>query len=199
MLTLNSILNFLATLISLYSFMCVIRIFLTWIPGLPYNVVSFFSKICDPYLNFFSKRGLFRFGAIDFSPILSFGVLAIISTLLKSIATSGSISLALILILIIQMIWNVISSILIFFLIFLIIRFIILLIQKNSYSGSNIWRQIDYAINPIVYKIANTFSTGKVIPYKTAILISIICIFLIILCGSFLFGQLIHLISYIPF
>ena len=197
--TIRFIFSTLATVLSIYSLLCTIRIILTWIPGVSYNVTSFFSKICDPYLNYFSKRGWLRFGAIDFSPFLSLGILTVLTTLCNSIAQTGFLSFALILALFIQMIWNVISSILGFFLIFLIVRFIFLLIQNNSYGASNIWRQIDYVINPIVYKIANTFSHGRMISYKTAILVSIISIFFSYLGGIFIINAILRLIQYIPF
>lgn len=195
----NSIFSILAIMVSIYSLLCTIRIILTWIPGISYSVSSFFSKLCDPYLNLFGKCKFLRFGSINFSPILSLGVLAACSTIFTSLSKVGHISFASILALIISMSWNVISSILNFFLIILIIRFIVLLVQKNSYNGSQFWRQLDSTLNPFIYKIISPLSKGKMIPYKNAILLCILILLLTNLVGSILISILKSYILLIPF
>ena len=217
----NFIFKIIASLLTIYSLLCSIRIILTWIPGISNGFTNFLSRICDPYLNIFSRLGIFRFGAIDFSPVISLGLLALLSTISSSLAQAGTITLGFILALIIQMAWNVISSIIGFLLIVLIIRFIVLLFQNNSYNGSQFWRQFDYAanlfidsksyngsqfwrqfdyaLNPVIYKIVAPFSKGRMVPYKIALLISIISLFVVKFAGSLFIFQLTRLFKMIPF
>ena len=195
----NFIFKIIASLLTIYSLLCSIRIILTWIPGISNGFTNFLSRICDPYLNIFSRLGIFRFGAIDFSPVISLGLLALLSTISSSLAQAGKITLGFILALIIQMAWNVISSIIGFLLIVLIIRFIVLLFQNNSYNGSQFWRQFDYVLNPVIYKIIAPFSKGRMVPYKTALLISIISLFVVKFAGSLFIFQLTRLFKMIPF
>lgn len=195
----NFIFKIIASLLTIYSLLCSIRIILTWIPGISNGFTNFLSRICDPYLNIFSRLGIFRFGAIDFSPVISLGLLALLSTISSSLAQAGTITLGFILALIIQMAWNVVSSIIGFLLIVLIIRFIVLLFQNNSYNGSQFWRQFDYVLNPVIYKIIAPFSKGRMVPYKTALLISIISLFVVKFAGSLFIFQLTRLFKMIPF
>ncbi|MGN0738793.1 MAG: YggT family protein [Treponema sp.] len=195
----NLIFKILASLLTIYSFLCSIRIILTWIPGLSNGFTNFLSRICDPYLNLFSRLGIFRFGAIDFSPVISLGILALLSTISSSLAHAGTITLGFILALILQMAWNVVSSIIGFLLIVLIIRFVVLLFQNNSYNGSQFWKQFDYVLNPVIYKIIAPFSKGRMVPYKTALLISIISLFVVRFAGSLFIYQLARLLRMIPF
>ena len=195
----NFIFKIIASLLTIYSLLCSIRIILTWIPGISNGFTNFLSRICDPYLNIFSRLGIFRFGAIDFSPVISLGLLALLSTISSSLAQAGTITLGFILALIIQMAWNVISSIIGFLLIVLIIRFIVLLFQNNSYNGSQFWRQFDYALNPVIYKIVAPCSTGRMVPYNIALLISIISLFVVKFAGSLFIFQLTRLFKMIPF
>ena len=195
----NFIFKIIASLLTIYSLLCSIRIILTWIPGISNGFTNFLSRICDPYLNIFSRLGIFRFGAIDFSPVISLGLLALLSTISSSLAQAGTITLGFILALIIQMAWNVSSSFIGFLLIVLIIRFIVLLFQNNSYNGSQFWRQFDYALNPVIYKIVAPFSKGRMVPYKIALLISIISLFVVKFAGSLFIFQLTRLFKMIPF
>ncbi len=195
----NFIFKIIASLLTIYSLLCSIRIILTWIPGISNGFTNFLSRICDPYLNIFSRLGIFRFGAIDFSPVISLGLLALLSTISSSLAQAGKITLGFILALIIQMAWNVVSSIIGFLLIVLIIRFVVLLFQNNSYNGSQFWRQFDYVLNPVIYKIIAPFSKGRMVPYKTALLISIISLFVVKFAGSLFIFQLTRLFKMIPF
>lgn len=193
------IFRILASLFMIYSLLCSIRIVMTWIPGVNNGFTNFLAKICDPYLNFFSRSGIFRFGAIDFSPVLSLGILALLSTIFSAFSRTGRITFGFVLALILEMAWNVISSIIGFLLIILIIRLVVLIFQNNSYSGSQFWRQFDYIVNPIIYRIISPFSKGKMIPYKTAIIISIVSLILVELAGGFFIFQLARLIKLIPF
>jgi YggT family protein len=83
----NLLITTLATFVSLYSYLLITRVLLTWFPTVDWSNQPFaaLSQISDPYLNLFRSiipplRGM------DFSPILAFLALNIVSGILDSLA-----------------------------------------------------------------------------------------------------------------
>ena len=76
------------TTITLYNYLLIIRILLTWFPNLDTSnpiLTSLFS-ITDPYLNVF--RGVIPpIGGLDLSPILAFISLSLIKQLVVGLGT----------------------------------------------------------------------------------------------------------------
>ena len=70
----------------IYSLIIVIYCVLTWIPvsrdGVFSDVKSFFSKICEPYLNLFKRLIPPIGGAVDVTPIIALVVLQLVVSLL---------------------------------------------------------------------------------------------------------------------
>ena len=82
----DDVANYVATLITVYIVLILIRIVLSWFPRIPYYrwldvVLRFITEVTDPYLNLFR-----RFippirigpGALDISPIIAILVLTLI-------------------------------------------------------------------------------------------------------------------------
>ena len=68
----TSILEVITTTLSLYYFLLIIRILLTWFPGIDWSngILSALSSITDPYLNIF--RGIIPpIGGFDISSLLA--------------------------------------------------------------------------------------------------------------------------------
>ena len=83
-LLLSSFLQVLAQTLSIYTFVLVVRVLLSWFPNLDWSnpLLSTLSSITDPYLNVF--RGLIPpLGGLDLSAILAFLALQLIQTLLE--------------------------------------------------------------------------------------------------------------------
>jgi YggT family protein len=76
----------LATFIQIYSTLLIIRVLLSWFPNINWYNQPFaaLSQITDPYLNIF-RNIIPPLGGIDFSPILAFLLLNIVSSLLYSL------------------------------------------------------------------------------------------------------------------
>ncbi len=68
----NLILDSLITFITLYSYILIVRILLSWFQTAEWanNIISFLSPITDPYLNIF-RSVIPPLGGIDFSAILA--------------------------------------------------------------------------------------------------------------------------------
>ena len=193
------VLSILSGLVVLYTVLCLISIFMTWIPGAKFTKFGkVISAITDPYLNLFSKRGWFRVGNIDFSPILAIGILSILSSIIGGIATSGRIHFGSILAMILGMILSLISTLLGIFILLILIRWIVLLVNKGQVSTNSVWYQVDLMLQKFVYKIGNTFFRNN-LTYQKALLVSWISLGVIWFIARILFAILINLCNNIPF
>ena len=195
----GTILSFLSAAIIIYTIICLISIFMTWIPGAKFTKFGkIISAITDPYLRIFSGRGWLRFGNIDFSPILAIGILSLLSSILGGITSAGRIYFGGILATIISMLWSVCSSILTIFFLLILIRWIVLLVNKGQVSTNSAWYQLDLMLQKFVYKLGNTFFRNN-LTYQKALLVSWISILVIMTILRILTAILINLCGKIPF
>lgn len=194
------ILKILSAAIVIFTILCVVNIILSWVPGAKFTTFGrFISKICDPYLNFFSKNGRFVFGNVDFSPILSIGILSLVSSILSGINNTGRIFFGGILATIISMLWSICSSLLSLLFLLVLIRWIVLLANHGQTSFNSAWNQFDSLINKFSYKIAKTF-VKKTVSYQTTLLINWITFLVVLILGNILInGFLVNLCYRIPF
>ncbi len=193
------VLSILSGFIVIYTILCIISIVMTWVPGAKFTKFGkILSSITDPYLNVFSKRGWFRIGNIDFSPILAIGILSILSSVLGGIATNGRFHFGGILAMILGMVWSLLSTLLTIFILLILIRWIVLLINKGQVSTNSAWYQIDLMLQKIVYKIGNTFFKNN-LTYQKALLVSWLSLGITWLVARVLFGILINVCNNIPF
>ena len=168
-----SLFSALASAVSLYSLLCIARVFFTWVPDLNYSPFGkLLARICDPWLNAFRRFNFTRNSPVDISPVISVGVLLMLSSVFRHIARSRSFSPLVIIAVIVQMVWSVASSLLTFFNILLLVRLIAELLNKTQ---SRIWYNVDQVLNPIIYKIPAFFMRGRFIRPKTAMLITLVC------------------------
>lgn len=192
------IFSLLAAAISLYTMMCFVRIILTWIPSLNYSRFGhFMSAACDPYMNYFRRFGFLRFGTIDFSPILSLGLLVAASNILSNIAATGRLGVGYILASIVSVGWSIVASVIGFLVILLIIRLVALLLNKN---GGSLWYTLDQTLNPVVYKIAGIFrGKNTFMTQKKAFVITIVALLALRLVGGIAFSMVSRLLLRLPF
>jgi YggT family protein len=128
--------SFIVFFLSVYSFLIVIRIVLSWGRMGETRFGSFYRYVTiltDPYLNFFRGFPGTQRGAFDFSPIIAMIVLSIVQNILSIFAAQGSITLGLVLALITQAVWSVTSFFLILFIIIAVLRIIM---EYRRSSGS---------------------------------------------------------------
>ena len=193
------ILSTLSALIVIYTIMCLISIFMSWIPGAKFTKFGrFISSVTEPYLRIFSRKGWLRFGNIDFSPIIAIAILSLLSSILGGITRTGIIRFSDILVLIVSMLWSVTSSLLTIIFLLVFIRWIVLIANKGQVSVNSAWYQLDLMLQQFVYKIGNTFVKSNM-TYKKALLISWISIALIFVILRILTIILMNLCGMIPF
>ncbi|OJF77026.1 MAG: hypothetical protein BKP49_03990 [Treponema sp. CETP13] len=188
--------KFLSTVVSIYAFICVIRIFLTWIPGAEYSQFGNFIKaFCDPWLNLFHKLSFARSSGVDFTPIISIGVLYIISAVFRQIATTQTISIAALLVIILSMAWSICSSIITIFIIVVLLRLI-----SQLFSWTNpFWYNLDRAIEPVSSWIRKHILGNRFIKPNTLTGITLAISIGVQLIGSVLINILANLLYMLPF
>ena len=181
-------------LLTAYSIVCLIRVFMTWIPQFEYTAPGrFIAGLCDPFLNWFRRFRFTRVGVVDFSPILALGVLTVAASSFSILATTGHITVGIILAGIISMIWSFFSFLLNILIIFLLIRLIYDLV--NRYGYSQFWTMLDRFLNPSISYVSRILGRGKVIPYRIALILTLAVMvairvgfeFLLVFIRSFLY------------
>ncbi|MGP1577267.1 MAG: YggT family protein [Treponema sp.] len=176
-------------LISMYSFLCLIRIVISWIPQAAYSAFGqIIASICDPYLNWFRRFKFTQIGIVDFSPILALGVLSILSELCTNMLTTGEFSLWIIFIGIIRVLWSFFSFITNLLIIFLVVR--LLYDVFNFASGSPFWYSLDRFINPVISQVMRIIPVKTHLQYRTKLIITIIAILALRMLMGFLVGSL---------
>ena len=176
-------------LINAYLFLCFIKILLSWVPSAAYSSFGrVLSSICDPYLNWFRRFRFTRIGMVDFSPILSLGILSIAAQLITSILATGTISLWGVFVSIIQLVWSFIGFVLNLLIIFLIIR-----LGYDLFGSSNsspFWYNLDRFLSPVIAKTTGFFQR-KPLQYRTRLVLTIILILLLRVVLGLFFGSLV--------
>ena len=193
------ILSILAGVLSLYTLLCFIYILMSWFPGAKFTKFGhIMTSICEPYMSLFRKMSFLRIGNIDFSPIVSLGILSLASAILAGIQHTGRIFFGGILGTIINSLWGIASSIIGIFTLLIFIRWIVLLINKGRTSYESGWNQIDMLLNKITYKVAGTFTKSSM-SYQKSLLISWIVMLVVLGAGHFLIAILVSLCYRMPF
>ena len=192
-------LSILAGVLSLYTLLCLIYILMSWFPGARFTKFGhFMTSICEPYMGLFRRMSFLRIGNIDFSPIVSLGLLSLASTIIAGIQSDGYLSFGRILAAVLNALWGISSSIIGLFTLLIFIRWIVLVINKGRTSYDSGWNQVDMLLNKISYKVAGTF-TKKVMSYQQSLLISWIAMLIILIAGHFLIAVLSTLCYRMPF
>lgn len=85
----NLLITTLVQFIQIYSLLLIVRVLLSWFPNINWYNQPFaaLSQVTDPYLNLF-RSIIPPLGGMDFSPILAFLLLNVISTLLSSLSVA---------------------------------------------------------------------------------------------------------------
>ncbi|MBS7261066.1 MAG: YggT family protein [Treponema sp.] len=195
----TAIFSLIASIITIYTILCFIDIIMTWFPGAKYTKFGrMLSRITDPYLRIFSKLRWTHVGYVDFSPIISLGILSLLSTIFGSVASSGRLYLGRAIAEIFRSVWGLCSSLLGFLFVLMLIRFIVILLKNNPYDYNSIWGQLDNFLRPLAEKMAKPFYKNPN-SYKYCLLTALIFLIVVILLGNILCGVLINLCQMIPF
>lgn len=163
---------------------------MSWLPGLRFTKFGrFIASICEPYLGIFRRIRFLQIGNIDFTPILSIGLLSLVSSVLARLSSSNKVYIGEILANVVGMAWSLISSLLLIIFLLIFIRWIILLINKGRRDAYSLWASVDTMLERFVYKVGGIFYKGN-LTYQKALLIN----WITIIVFSFLCGYIVRLI-----
>ena len=186
---LRSLLYTISQIISVYSFLCLVRILMSWVPQIAYSSFGqMLASLCDPYLNWFRRFRFTQIGMLDFSPILALGVLSIASDMCSTIIRTGSFSLWHVFIGIIQVVWSFISFVCNLLIIFLLVR---LVYDLSGSSGSSpFWYQLDRFLNPCIAKTTTVFPFTQKMGYRGRLIWTMLLVIAVRIALGLLIGSL---------
>lgn len=167
-----------SSLLSVYSFVCLIRILMSWMPQTEDTPVGrFVAGLCDPYLNWFRRFSFTRVGMVDFSAILALGVLSVASMSLSTIGATGHISVGVILAALVQVLWSFFGFFLTIIILFLAVRLVYDLVVRYGYSP--FWTMMDRFLNPPITYVTGLFSHGRALSYRASLILTLIVMLVI--------------------
>jgi YggT family protein len=186
--------KFLATMISIYSFLIWIRVIFTWvrIPGqmMENPLLTFLKKIVDPYLNWFSPLTGLKRSNFDLTPLAALAVLSIFQSILRMYGSYGRLTIGMVLAMIVQTLWGyLVSPLFWFIMIILVIRLIFC--YRRSPNTMYYIRMLDSIDGSLLNFVGRTFFAGKTVNDRTIVWTSTIFYFVAYLICKYLVGLLI--------
>ena len=189
----------LSAVLSVYMILLMIRVMLTWFRAAQTSqLIHYLAAVTDPYLNWFRRFSVLRFGMIDFSPIIAFVILGFVINICNSIATYGKVTVGIILALLINGVWSILSFILILLIILTIIRLLGATVARSGFIAQ-MSAGIDSIIEPLTSWVRRTLFRNRFTPYTTQLGISIAILIVLNIAGRFLFNYLTRLAAGLPF
>lgn len=182
----SSLFSTLGFTIKIYSYLCIIYIFLSWFGSRSNN--GFLYEICNPYLGWFRRFRFTQIGMVDFSPIIALGVLSLLSNISFQIAATRTFSILGIVLNLVGIVWSFFSFLLNFFIIIFIIRFVLDL--SESYRRGNFADMLDRFLSPVFVQV-HKLSGGRFMSLRKQILVCLIILIII----RFLLGSIIGSLS----
>lgn len=170
---------------------------MSWFPGARNSRFGYFmTQACEPFMNFFRRFNI-RIGILDFSPVLAFGALILISGVFGNIADYGAIRLGTLLSSLLQVCWSLFSSIITVFNIILVIRLVIHLTGKDFQL--DISRTLDRIISPVQSRISRLLFRNNFKTYRVQLACTFGVCILIQILGSWIIGQIATILVKLPF
>lgn len=190
--------NLISWIVSVYMFLCIIRVLQSWIPSLDQSRFGLFMRrICDPYLDIFRNIKFLRIANLDFSSILALGVLVLVSGLFGQIASYGVLRFGYILASLLRIVWSAASSVITIFNIFVVIRLVMNLLNKDY--DSNLCVSIDRIVNPVKNRIFSYLFHNRIFSFRITMLILLGIGIALQFAGSFVIGLIATLFVKLPF
>ncbi|HTX73208.1 MAG TPA: YggT family protein [Rectinemataceae bacterium] len=197
-MVLSIIARVLSAVISVYFFLCVMRVIISWVPQLELGRGGeILKRTVDPYLGFFSRFPSLRSGTFDFSPIVALAILVLAGQILKTLAFAGHISIGVILAMLLGIAWSAVAFVLTFFSVCALIRIIAYAARWNSLHP--LWRVVDSFLNPVLYRINRLIYRNRIVNYLQGLITGFVLVVLLQVAGSRLVALLASLLAGLPF
>lgn len=180
-----------------YMFVCVARVFMSWMPGLDSGAGGRLIKAAaDPYLDLFRRIKALASGAFDFSPIAALAVLAVANDLFTRIASAMRITLGLVIGMLLGAAWSAVAFLLSFLAVCALVRLIAYAAHWNSLHP--LWRVVDSMLNPVLYRINRVIYRGKIVNYIQGLITGLVVLVVLYVAGSELLSLAVGLLLRLP-
>jgi YggT family protein len=184
--------------VSIYMLLCIIRVFMSWAPGLPGGRAGeLLGDLADPWLGVFSRSRFLKVGAMDFSPVAAIAILAVLNNVLMTLAFAGKISLGVVLGMLVGAVWSAVGFVLAFFSVCALLRLIAYAAHWNSLHP--LWRTIDALLNPLLYRINRLLYRDRIVNYLQGLITGFAVFVIIWKAGGLLAGLVSRLLDKLPF
>lgn len=195
-----NIFSILASVVSIYTLLCLVRVMLSWFPGAEYSRFGqVLRQMCDPYLDIFRRFRFLRFSSFDFTPAIGLCVLMALQAFFNSLAMGKAFRISTILSMLVMLVGNIFTSVLGFFAVIILVRLIVYLIIGDGQGSYSIWTAMDRAISPIIFRIAGLVFRNQSVSFVKALVTSFIILAVFAVGIAYALGVLGTLISMIPF
>lgn len=194
---LSIIARILSAAVSVYFFLCVVRVILTWVPQMDLGKGGeILSRAVDPYLRYFSRFSALRSRSFDFSPIVALAVLILLGQFFTTLAFTGRISVGIVLGMVLGVAWSAVAFFLTFFAVCALLRIIAYAARWNSLHP--LWRVIDSFLNPVLYRINRVIYRNRIVNYLQGLITGFIIVVLAQVAFSRLIGFIVSLLQRLP-
>jgi len=195
-----NIFSILASVVSIYTLLCFVRVMLSWFPGAEYSKFGrVLCQMCDPYLDIFRRFRFLRFSSFDFTPAIALCILMAAQAFFTSLATGAGFRLSTILAMLVMLVGNIFTSVLGFLAVIILVRLVVYLVIGDGQGSYSIWTAMDRALSPIIFRIAGLFFKNQSISFVKALIVSFITLVVFSAVISYAIRVLGTLISMIPF
>lgn len=183
--------------LSLYMILCVVRIFLSWMPQMSTTRWgSLIARLTDPYLDLFRAVPLFRTPAVDFSPIAALAVLSVLNNLFMTLSFAVRITLGFILSLVLDAGWSAVSFLLGFFMLITVVRIVGYLARLATLHP--LWQILDSIINPFLFRINRLVYRGRSVEYLQGLITGFVVVLFLRAAGGWVVRLLTNLLMSLP-
>ncbi|MDR0502601.1 MAG: YggT family protein [Treponema sp.] len=194
----QTVFNFLISLIGIYTLLIFIRIMISWFAGaVTGKPVEILSRITDPYLDWWRRNFSLRFANIDLSPVAGIAALSLLQNILSAVSGRNRITIFGIMAVIVQSLWSVISFILGFFILIIILRLIAYLTNRDIYNV--FWQAVDSVSRPVLFKINRLLFKDQIVTFPKGIIIPAVLLTAIWAGGKILIPVFVRFLSGLPF
>jgi YggT family protein len=184
--------------VTVYMLLCVLRIFLTWVPRADLGRAgALLGSAVDPFLGAFSRFRFLHVGRFDFSPIAALALLAVLNQVLATLAFAGAITVGGILALLLEALWSALAFVLTFLAIAALARLIAYAARWNSLHP--LWVVVDDMLNPVLFRLTRLVWRDRIVNYLQGLMTGFAILALLRVAGEALVGLLARLLRGLPF
>lgn len=187
----------LAAIVEVYGILVILRIFMSWMPGLDIGAAgSILGRITDPFLRLFSGIKFLRIGRFNFAILLGFLFLQFIQAVLNYVAIGIPLTLGLVLATLVAGFMYTLGGVLLLLIVLIAVRLVGMFIRVPSIIAAMI--ALDSILQPLAGWLMSKLFPNRVLPYGTMLVLWAIVLVVLRIASDVLLGALANLALKLP-